>query len=109
MGMARRSVIRQTGTKGPFFSTYDIPPKYDGPMHRTVTLDYIVVLYGEVVLTLQNGSQVTLRQGDTSVQQGTMHSWANPSNEWARLLSVMLPAKAILVDDKELEPYWPFN
>ncbi|RAK96201.1 cupin domain-containing protein [Aspergillus ibericus CBS 121593] len=96
------------GFKGNVFNTYDIPPRYQGPMHRTVTLDYIVVLRGQVVLTLDDGKRVTFAEGDTTVQRGTMHSWANESDQWARLVSVMLPARQLTVDGKALEPYWPF-
>ncbi|CAI7590715.1 unnamed protein product [Penicillium crustosum] len=79
-----------------------------GPMHRTTTLDYITVLQGEVVLTLEDGNRVVLAEGDTTVQQGTLHSWSNESSKWARLVSVMLPAKPLVIDNKELEPLWPF-
>ncbi|PYI07821.1 hypothetical protein BO78DRAFT_85179 [Aspergillus sclerotiicarbonarius CBS 121057] len=95
------------GFKGSFFNTYDIPPNHQGSMHRTVTLDYIVVLRGQVVLTLEDGKRVTLAEGDTTVQQGTMHSWANESDQWARLVSVMLPARQLTVDDKALEQHFP--
>lgn len=94
--------------KGSFFNTYDLPPNYSGPMHRTTTLDYITVLQGEVVLTLEDGNRVVLAEGDTTVQQGTLHSWSNESSKWARLVSVMLPAKPLVIDNKELEPLWPF-
>jgi quercetin dioxygenase-like cupin family protein len=95
-------------TKGSFFNTYDLPPNYNGPMHRKITLDYIVVLQGEVVLTLQDGNRVILTEGDTTVQQSTMHSWSNESDKWARILSIMLPAKPPIIGNKELEPVWPF-
>ncbi|KAJ5501633.1 hypothetical protein LT330_000851 [Penicillium expansum] len=94
--------------KGSFFNTYDLPPNYNGPMHRTVTLDYIVVLEGEVVLTLQDGNRAVLVKGDTTVQQGTMHSWSNESDKWARVVSVMIPAKPLVIGNKELEAVWPF-
>ncbi|OOF90023.1 hypothetical protein ASPCADRAFT_157606 [Aspergillus carbonarius ITEM 5010] len=96
------------GFKGSLFNTYDIPPHYKGAMHRTVSLDYIVVLKGQVVLALEDGKRVTLSEGDTTVQQGTMHSWENESDNWARLVSVMLPAKQLVIGNKALEPYWPF-
>ncbi|PYH62128.1 transcription factor domain-containing protein [Aspergillus niger CBS 101883] len=70
-------------TGGSVFSTYDLPPKYEGPMHRSITLDYITVTQGVVTLSTDDGSTVTLRAGDTVVQRGTMHKWGNPSDEWA--------------------------
>lgn len=47
-------------SSGSFFTTYDIPPEYDGPFHRPVALDYVLVFLGIVTLTMEDGSQVTL-------------------------------------------------
>jgi mannose-6-phosphate isomerase-like protein (cupin superfamily) len=50
----------------------------DAPgMHTTPTIDFEVVLSGEVVLELDEGASVTLRAGDTIVQNGTRHRWRN--------------------------------
>jgi mannose-6-phosphate isomerase-like protein (cupin superfamily) len=53
------------------------------PMHRTQTLDYVVVIEGELVLLLDD-SEVTLKQGDVVVQRGTGHAWENRSKAVAR-------------------------
>ncbi len=53
-------------------------------MHRTRTLDYMVVIEGEIVLILDD-SEVTLRQSDVVVQRGTDHAWENRSDRVARL------------------------
>ena len=52
-------------------------------MHRTQTLDYVVVIEGELVLLLEK-SEVTLKQGDVVVQRGTNHAWENRSDKVAR-------------------------
>jgi mannose-6-phosphate isomerase-like protein (cupin superfamily) len=50
----------------------------DAPgMHTTDTVDFEVVLSGEVVLELDDGAEVTLKAGDTVVQNGTRHAWHN--------------------------------
>jgi hypothetical protein len=50
----------------------------DAPgMHTTDTVDFEVVLSGEVVLELDDGAEVTLTSGDTVVQNGTRHAWHN--------------------------------
>lgn len=50
----------------------------DNPgMHTTDTIDFEVVLSGELVLELDDGAEVTLRPGDTVVQNGTRHRWRN--------------------------------
>jgi mannose-6-phosphate isomerase-like protein (cupin superfamily) len=53
-------------------------------MHRTRTVDYVVVITGEIVLVLDD-SEVILRPGDVAVQRGTDHAWENRSNEPARM------------------------
>jgi len=49
----------------------------DPGMHTTDTIDFEVVLSGELVLELDDGAEVTLRPGDTVVQNGTRHRWHN--------------------------------
>jgi quercetin dioxygenase-like cupin family protein len=63
------------------------PPKDGGHrtvMHRTRTLDYMVVIEGEVVLVLTD-SEVVLKKGDVVVQRGTDHAWENRSDAVALL------------------------
>jgi mannose-6-phosphate isomerase-like protein (cupin superfamily) len=66
----------------------DIYPPQDGGkrtvMHRTRTLDYAVVIEGEVVLVLED-SEVMLKQGDVVVQRGTNHAWENRSDNHTRM------------------------
>lgn len=63
-------------------------------MHTTPTVDFATVIKGEIVLELDDGQTVTLRQGDTIVQQGTRHAWRNPGTEAATVSFVMLGARA---------------
>jgi Cupin domain len=61
------------------------PPSEGGQrtvMHRTKTLDYAVVIEGEVVLVLDD-SEVTLRKSNVVVQRGTDHAWENRSDKRA--------------------------
>jgi hypothetical protein len=51
-------------------------PDHPG-MHTTDTVDFEVILSGEVVLELDDGAEVTLMPGDTVVQNGTRHAWHN--------------------------------
>jgi hypothetical protein len=58
----------------------------DAPgMHTTDTIDFEVVLDGEVWLELDDGAEVHLRAGDTVVQNGTRHAWRNHGDTTARL------------------------
>ena len=57
------------------------PPSEGGKrtvMHRTRTLDYVVVIEGEIVLLLDD-SETVLKKGDVVVQRGTSHAWENRS------------------------------
>jgi len=49
-------------------------------MHTTATVDFEVVLSGQVTLELDDGASVTLGPGDTVVQNGTRHRWSNPGS-----------------------------
>lgn len=58
-------------------------------MHTTDTIDYIVVLQGEITLHLDN-EDIHLKPFDTVVQRATAHAWKNSSNEMAYMLVVLL-------------------
>ena len=82
----------------------DIAPGHSSPMHRTVSLDYGVVLEGEVELLLDSGERVVLKRGDVAVQRATAHAWRNVSEVcWCRLLFVLLPCTALEVGGVKLE------
>ncbi|MCC7486446.1 MAG: cupin domain-containing protein [Burkholderiales bacterium] len=61
-------------------------------MHRTETLDYAVVLEGEITLVLDE-SEVNLRQGDVVIQRGTNHAWSNRSGKPARMLYILMDGR----------------
>lgn len=57
--------------------------------HRTETVDYGIMISGELVLLLED-SEVVLRPGDVVVQRGTNHAWANRSDEIALVAFVLV-------------------
>ena len=67
----------------------EMPPGAASPMHRTETVDYGIVLDGEVVLVLEDGEKV-LRAGDVVVQRGTNHRWENRSAAPARVAFILV-------------------
>jgi quercetin dioxygenase-like cupin family protein len=82
----------------------DMMPGALSPMHRTVSLDYGVVLEGEVELVLDSGERKLLRRGDMAVQRGTNHAWRNSSKtEWARMLYVLHEAESLVVNGTALD------
>lgn len=68
--------------------------KPDSPhpmMHRTESVDYGIVVFGEIVLVLDDGSRTHLQAGDVVVQRGTDHAWENPSEtNPARMAFILL-------------------
>ncbi|HET9093913.1 MAG TPA: cupin domain-containing protein [Solirubrobacteraceae bacterium] len=71
----------------------DLPPGARSPMHRTESVDYGVVLEGEVTLVLDGGSDTTLGPGELIVQRGTDHAWENRSAGWTRILFVLVAGR----------------
>jgi mannose-6-phosphate isomerase-like protein (cupin superfamily) len=59
------------------------------PVHRTASVDYGIVLQGEITLILDD-SEVTLHAGDVVVQRGTDHAWANRSSAPARVAFILI-------------------
>jgi quercetin dioxygenase-like cupin family protein len=67
----------------------EFPPGVVSPMHRTQSVDYGIVLEGEVVLVLDD-SETTLRPGDVVVQRGTAHRWENRTEATARMAFILI-------------------
>jgi hypothetical protein len=84
------------GFVGTSFYLSDIPAGStleDIPMHRNETVDYIAVLFGEVVLVLPD-QEITMNPGDCLVQGGNDHSWVNRTDAVGRLLVVVVTGAA---------------
>jgi hypothetical protein len=60
--------------------------------HRTETVDYGIVLDGEIVLIMDEG-ETTCRTGDIIIQRGTNHGWANRSNRTCRIAFILIDGK----------------
>lgn len=76
---------------GSMFMVMDYAPGIGDFWHATDTLEYIVMLHGEVTFVTETG-QVVLKAGDFLVDRGIVHSWRNSSGEVARAAIVILPA-----------------
>jgi hypothetical protein len=64
------------------------PGKHPG-MHRTETVDYAIVLEGEIWAVMDEG-ETLMRAGDVLIQRGTNHAWANRSESTARIAFVLI-------------------
>jgi naringenin degradation protein FdeH len=63
-------------------------------MHKTRTIDYVVLLSGEVTMLLDKG-EVDLKPFDVVVQRGTSHAWVNKGQEPALIAAVLVDAQPI--------------
>jgi mannose-6-phosphate isomerase-like protein (cupin superfamily) len=59
-------------------------------MHRTDTIDYGIVLAGEVTLYLDDGVKTVMRPGSICVQRGTNHTWINEGTDTVRLINILM-------------------
>jgi quercetin dioxygenase-like cupin family protein len=91
-------------TGGTVLRFVDVAPGHLSPMHRTVSLDYGVVLEGDIELVLDSGETTPMQRGDVAIQRGTMHAWRNRSDtNWARMMYVLQECKPVEVDGEVLK------
>ncbi|KAK0647065.1 hypothetical protein B0T16DRAFT_429655 [Cercophora newfieldiana] len=84
--------------RGTVLRCVDFAPGYACGMHRTQSLDYGIVLEGEVDMVLDSGEVHRMRRGDVAVQWATQHQWVNRSQtEWARMMFVLHDCKPLVV------------
>ncbi|CCA90519.1 cupin domain-containing protein [Novosphingobium sp. PP1Y] len=90
---------RATGTTlegGSVIRVVDMLPGKQSPMHRTNSIDYGIVMKGEIELELEDGRKKTIREGGIIVQRGTNHLWRNTTDEVCRIAFVLIEAPAYL-------------
>ena len=63
-------------------------------MHKTSTVDYIIVLKGEIHAIMETGEKL-LKAGDVLVQRGTNHSWSVRGNEPCVVAAILVNAKPV--------------
>ncbi len=84
-----REVVIFPRDNGTIVRVTTFPPGRRSPMHRTETIDYGIVLEGEVYLVLDD-SETALHPGDVVIQRGTDHAWENRGDELARMVFVLV-------------------
>lgn len=93
---------------GSVIRVVDMLPGGQSPFHRTNSLDYGIVLSGQLELELDDGVKTLLGAGDIVVQRGTMHLWRNPSEtEVCRIVFVLTEATAAVVNGEPLPERHP--
>ena len=84
-----RPLVTPPDRHGTIIRFTDIPAGERSPMHRTETVDYGIVLEGEIHLVLDD-SEVRLGAGDVVVQRGTDHAWENRSAATTRMAFILV-------------------
>lgn len=92
--MGARKIGTPPPPNGTRFAVLDFPPGTVSPMHRTETIDYVIVISGELEMDMDD-STVKLRAGDVLVQRGTNHSWTNRGTQPARAAFVLIDAEPL--------------
>jgi quercetin dioxygenase-like cupin family protein len=75
----------------------------DPMMHKTSTVDYIIVLKGEIYAIMETGEKL-LRAGDVLIQRGTMHSWSVRTPEPCIVAAILVSAKPVGAKSKKPAP-----
>jgi quercetin dioxygenase-like cupin family protein len=103
--------LREAGLtlhQGSVIRIVDMLPGGASPMHRTNSIDYGIVLSGEVELELDSGVKELLGAGSIIVQRGTMHLWRNPSSTMTcRIAFILIEAQPFEHDGAQLPELQP--
>lgn len=97
-----KEITATTRAEGTVFRVIEYAPGVAPRNHRTDSIDYAVVLSGEIDMELDDDRVVTLRAGDVLVQRGTIHNWVNRSNAPCVVAFVLIDAHPYLHDGKPL-------
>ena len=77
---------------GAVFRILELMPGTPPHMHKTETIDYIVVLAGTLNMLLDDGTELAMKSHDVMIQRATVHGWANRGSEPCRFATVVIDA-----------------
>jgi quercetin dioxygenase-like cupin family protein len=98
-GTSGRSNVRLAN----IWTTVEFGPNNAKRVHRTDSVDYAVVMSGEIDMELEPGGEVVhLKAGDVLVQRGTIHNWINRFDEPCAIAFILIDAKPVEVGGKVL-------
>lgn len=94
---------------GSVIRVVDMLPGKESPMHRTNSIDYGIVLKGEIELELEDGAKKTVHEGGIIVQRGTNHLWRNTTDSVTRIAFILIEAPAYRHKGAPLDEAKPEN
>ncbi len=100
--------LRESGTtldNGTVFRILELMPGNTPRIHRTDSIDYAVIMSGEIDMELEPGDITHLKAGDVIVQRGTVHNWINCGPEPCVIAFVLIAAKPVEAGGKVLPAF----
>jgi quercetin dioxygenase-like cupin family protein len=94
--------IKTTVEGGTVFRIVRYEPGVTPRNHRTDSIDYAVVISGEIGMELDDGVMVYLKAGDVLVQRGTIHNWVNRGTEACVVAFVLVSAQPVSAGGQSL-------
>jgi quercetin dioxygenase-like cupin family protein len=93
--------VQTTLPGGTIFRVVEFSPGLQARNHRTDSIDYAVVLAGEIDMEM-DGSMIHLKAGDVLVQRGTIHNWINNGTAPCVIAFILIAAKSVTAGGKVL-------
>jgi mannose-6-phosphate isomerase-like protein (cupin superfamily) len=90
---------------GTVFRVVKFEPGVSPRNHRTDSLDYGVVMSGEIHMELDDGLTVRAKAGDVIVQRGTIHNWTNRGTVPCLIAFILIGAKPVTINGKRLDAH----
>jgi quercetin dioxygenase-like cupin family protein len=97
-----KASFKTTVEGGTVFRVVRYEPGVTRRNHRTDSIDYAVVISGEIYMELDGGVVVHLKAGDVLVQRGTIHNWVNRGTEACVIAFVLISSKPVTADGNAL-------
>ena len=102
------AALKKVGTTlpgGTVFRVVEFSPGVSPRVHRTDSIDYAVVISGEIDMELEKGSEVHLKAGDVLVQRGTVHNWINRGKVPCVIAFSLVDARPVTAGGKRLDAF----
>jgi quercetin dioxygenase-like cupin family protein len=80
--------------RGTLFVYFDFPPGGGTEMHATDSIDYIIVISGEITF-ITEVEEVVVKAGEVLVDRGNMHGWRNHTDQTCRIMNVLCAARPV--------------
>jgi quercetin dioxygenase-like cupin family protein len=97
--------LKKVGTTlpgGTVFRVVEFSPGVSPRVHRTDSIDYAVIISGEIDMELEKGKEVHLKAGDVLVQRGTVHNWINRGKGPCVIAFSLIDARSVEAGGKVL-------